>query len=87
MLALTEQYEKLKSQLSMLIKSLTIVQSAMQQQQEAHAALKVLEDAEMTKMKQAVENLKPELQSVLDLEGVIKTLHDGTQSRIDDVVV
>jgi hypothetical protein len=87
MLALTEQYEKLKSQLSMLIKSLTILQSAMQQQQEAHAALKVLEDAEMTKMKQAVENLKPELQSVLDLEGVIKTLHDGTQSRIDDAVV
>ena len=87
MLALTEQYEKLKSQLSMLIKSLTIVQSAMQQEQEAHAALKVLEDSEMTKIKQAVENLKPELQSVLDLEGVIKTLNDGTQSRIDDAMV
>ena len=87
MVVMTEKYEKLKSELSMLITSLSTVQSAMRQEQEAHAALKVLEDAEMKKMKQAVEDLKPELQSILDLEGVIKTLHDGTQSKIDGAMV
>jgi hypothetical protein len=85
--AQTEQYEKLRLQLLMLVKSLNTMESAMQQQQESHAALKILDEVKMTKMRQDVENLKLKIQSFLDRESVLKTLHDGDQSTLDDAVV
>jgi len=86
MVTASETYEALKSKLSMLITSLTTVQGAIQEQQEAHSALKTKEDGEMKKLKGAVETLKPDLQSILDLDGVVKNLQSGTQSNIDDAV-
>jgi len=71
----------------MLITSLTNVQGAVREQQEAHSALKIYEDKEMKKLKDAVETLKLDLQSILDLDGVIKHLQSGTQSNIDDAMV
>jgi len=87
MVSASETYEALTSKLSMLITSLTNVQGAMREQQEAHSALKIDEDKEMKKLKDAVETLKPDLQSILDLDGVIKNLQSGTQSNIDDAMV
>jgi hypothetical protein len=85
--AQTEQYEKLRRHLSMLFKSLNTMESAMQQQQESNAALKILDEVKMTKMRQDVKNLKLRIQSILDRESVLKTLHDGNQSTLDDAVV
>lgn len=82
-----EKYEALKSRMSMLITSLTTVQSAMKEEQAAHSALKTEEDETMAKLKDKVEKLKPDLQSILDLDGVIKALQAGTQSNINDASV
>ena len=83
MLPLTEKFDHLKSHLSMLITSLTTVEGVMHEVQEKHSALKREEDDEMDKLNESVEKLKPELQSILDLDGVIKSLQSEFQSKMN----
>ena len=71
----------------MLITSLTTVQGTLHEVQEAHSALKQEEDVEMKKLKDAVENLKPKLQSILDLDSVVKDLQSSSQSSADEAMV
>jgi hypothetical protein len=87
MVAIMEKYESLKSRMSMLITSLTTVQGTLHEVQEAHSALKQEEDVEMKKLKDAVENLKPKLQSILDLDSVVKDLQSSSQSSADEAMV
>ena len=79
---LLEKYESLKSRLSMLVTALTRVQGAMKIEQEAHIALKKKEETEMTRLRNAVEDLKPKLQSILDLDGVLQNVSHESHTNI-----
>ncbi len=82
-----EKYDALKSMLSMLVTSLHTVESVLQKEQAAHSLLKEEENWQMANLKSAVEKLKPKLQSILDLDGSVKTLQAGAQSNIDSALV